>query len=85
MTTLERTGRWISLSPAGGIDDRSDIIAGGDIRFPPPEYNSIVHCNKAHYGPVSGGGAAAGVKGVHYMVGSRRLGLGGDADRVSQG
>ena len=40
----------------------------------------IVNCNQAHYVPVSGGGAEAGLKVGQAVVVARQLGLGGDAD-----
>ena len=39
-----------------------------------------VCCNQAHYGTVSGGVEASGIKGVHAVVGEGRLGLVGNAD-----
>ena len=39
-----------------------------------------VHCGQAHYGPVSGGVVAAGVKGGQAVMGARWLGIGGYED-----
>ena len=81
-TTLERARRWIFVSSAGVIDGGDGITGGGDIHIPPYEHSSTVHCNQAHYGPVSGGGAASRVKGVQYVVETGRLVLVWDADSV---
>ena len=43
------------------------------------------HCTCAIFGPVSSGGAEAGVKVSQAVVGSGRLGLGGDANVGSGG
>ena len=45
---------------------------------PPSEYIRTVHFNQDHYGPVSGGGAEAGVKVDQEVVVAVRLGIGGD-------
>ena len=51
----------------------------------PLEHSCTVHCNQAHYVPVSGGGADSGVKGGQAVVVAVLLGLGGDADSGSGG
>ena len=84
-TTLERTGRWMGVSPTRGRDGGGGIIGGVDLRLPLTEHSHTVHCNQDHYGPVSGGGAEAGDKGGQLVVGEGRLGLGGDADCGSGG
>ena len=76
--TLERTGQSMGLSPAGGRDGRDRIAGGGDLNLPPPEHSCTVYCDQAHYGPVSGGRAEAGVKGRQVVVGEGRTGFGGD-------
>ena len=68
------------VSPYGGSDGGGGITGGGDLRLLTPEYSHTVHCDHAHYGPVSGVGAEVGFKGGHVVVGAGRIGLGGDAD-----
>ena len=72
-------------STAVGRDGRGVISGGGDLRLPPPENSCTVYCDQAHYGPVSGGRAEAGVKGGQEVVGSGWTGFGGDMDGSSQG
>ena len=78
--TSERTGRSLSLSPAGGIDGRVRLARGGDLLLPPPEHRRKVYFKQAHYGPVYGRGAEAGGKGSQVVVRSGRPGFGGDVD-----
>ena len=40
---------------------------------------------QAHYGPVSGGGVEAGIKGAQEVVRAGRIGLGGDVDGLLGG
>ena len=84
-TTSERMGRWLVVSPAGGINGGGGITGGGDLRLSPPEHIRIGRCDQAHYVPVYGSGAEAGVKCGQAVVGSERLRLGGDADDRSGG
>ena len=79
-TTSERTGRRMGVSPAGGSNGGRGIAGGVDIRLPPTEHSFTVHCNKAHYGLVSGSSAEAGVKGGQSVVVAGQNGCGGDAD-----
>ena len=45
------------------------------------KYTRFLHgAHKAYYGPVSGGGAEPGGKGVEAVVGAEVLGPGGDTD-----
>ena len=67
------------VSPYGGRDGRLRIIGGGELHLPPPEQSCIVHCDQAHYRPVSGSRAETGVKGCQVVVGAGRIGLGGYA------
>ena len=62
--TSESTGRWMGVYPSGGSDGGGGIAGGGYLRIPSPEHSRKVHCNQAHYGPVSGGGTEYGVNGV---------------------
>ena len=75
----------MGLSPAGGRGGGGGTAGGGDLRLPPPEHSRTVYYDQAHYGPVSGGGAEAGVKGGQAVVGAGRTGFGGDADGDSGG
>ena len=69
-TALERTVRWMGLSPAGESDGGGGITREVDLRLPPPEHSRTVYCDQAHYGPVSDGGSEAWVKGGKAVVGS---------------
>ena len=42
-TNLERTGRWMVVSPAGGSDGGGRIIGGGDLRLLLLEHSHTVH------------------------------------------
>ena len=84
-TTSARTGWWVGVSLARERDSRGGIIGGGDLCLPSPEYSCTVHCDQAHYGSVSGGGAEDRFKGGQTVMGSGRLGLGGDVEGVSGG
>ena len=78
--TLVRTGRRMGVSPYGKIDDGGGITGGGDIHFLPLEHSHTVHCEQAHYGPVSGGGAVYGVNSGQVVVVTGQIGLGQDVD-----
>ena len=69
----------MDVSPSGGSDSGGGVTVGVDLHILPPEHSRTVHCYQAHYGPISGGGAEARVKGGKVVVGSIRIGLGGDA------
>ena len=45
-TTLERTGRWTGIPPAGGHNVRGGIVGGGYLRLYPPDHSHIVHCDR---------------------------------------
>ena len=76
----DREGWWVIIYPAGGSDGGFRVTGGGDLRLPPLENSHTVHCDQAHYGPVSLGGEAFGFTGGQSLVGTRRLGLGRYAD-----
>ena len=78
--TSEREVRSVDIPPTGGRDGRSRTIVGGDLCIPPPENGHTVHCNKAHYGPVSGGGADTGANYIQVVVGTGWGACGRDAD-----
>ena len=78
-------GRRMGIPPAGGSDDGGGTSGVGDLNLPPPEHSCTVYCNKAHYGPVSVGGAEAGVKDDQAVVGTGWFGYGGNADGGSGG
>ena len=63
----------MSVPPDVGSNVEGRIIGGGEPCILPQEYSFTVHCRKAHYAPVSGGGAEAGVKGGQAVVVSERL------------
>ena len=73
------------VSSTGRNSGRGVITGGGYLHLPPPEHSHTVHFNQAHYGPVSGDEAAAGIKGGQSVVGSGRLGIGEDAGGSSGG
>ena len=75
----------MGVSLSGGRGGRGGIIGGGDLRLPPTEHSCTVHYNQAHYVPVFGGSAEAGVKGGQVVVGAGRLRLGDDVSGVSGG
>ena len=79
-TTSDKTGQWMVVSPDGGSNGRVGITGVGGLHILPPEHSRTVNCDQAHCIPVSGGGRKDRVKGVQSMVGSGRLGLGGDVD-----
>ena len=72
-------GTWY-YPPTGEGNDGGVHIVGGDIRNLPLEHSRTIYCDKAHCGPVPGGGAEPGGKGVEAVVGSGGLGTEGVAD-----
>ena len=75
----------MGVSLSRGCNGGGGITRSGDLRLPPTEHSCTVHCNQAHYGPVSCGRAEAGVKGGQVVVGAGRLKLGGDVGSVLGG
>ena len=58
--TLASKG-WCMVIPPNGVRNRRGGTAGGGYRcLPPSEHSCTVYCDRAHYVPVSGGGAEAG-------------------------
>ena len=74
-TSSESTGWWMGVSNSGGIHGGGGTKGGGDLHLPPLEHSRTFHCDQAHYGRMSGGGAEAGVKGGQAVVGAARLEL----------
>ena len=70
----------MGLYLSGGHCGSGCIAGDGDLHIPPPEHSRTVYCGQAYYGPVSGGGAEAGVKGDQAVVGAGLIVCGGDAD-----
>ena len=68
----------MGVSSSIGRDGGGGINGGWYLHLPPPEHSRTVYCDQAHYGPVSGVRAEAGVKGGQAVVGEGRLGLLGD-------
>ena len=64
-------GRDVDIPFPGGGDVRGGRAGCGDLCRPPSEYRCAIYCDKAHYGPVSGGGAAPGSSGIEAVVGTR--------------
>ena len=79
--TVWSTGLSLSIRYDGG--DR--IAGGGKLSLILIENSRTVYCNQAHYGPVYGGGAEAGVKGGQVVVLAGQNGFGGDEDGGSGG
>ena len=75
----------MGVSLSRGCNGGGGITRGGDLCLPPTEHSFTVHFNQAHYGPVSGDRAEAGVKGGQVVVGAGRLKLGGDVSSVLGG
>ena len=48
--------------------------------LPLPEQSCKIYCDKSYCGPVSGGGADPGVKGVEVVMGEGVIGPRGDTD-----
>ena len=65
----EKKGRSMGLPLAEGRDGGGGIVGDRDLHLPPTEHSCTFYCNQAHYGPVSSGGAEAGVKGGQSVVG----------------
>ena len=63
-----------------GVDARGGYAGGGDLLLPLSEHCCIIYPDKAHYGPVSGGGAASSISGIKAVVG--KLGARSIGDRV---
>ena len=72
--------RGTGVPPADIGDGGGGVTEGAYLRLLLPEHSCTVHYDKEHYGPVSGGGEAYMVMGDQAVVGSGRLGLGGDVD-----
>ena len=71
----------MGVSPSGGSNGGGGITGGRDQHPPPPpEHSLTVHCDHAHYGPVCGGSAVAGVKGGQAVVVAGQIGLVGGAN-----
>ena len=75
----------MGILPYGGRNGGGGTTGGGDLRLPPPEQSCTVHCDQAHYVPVSVGGATNGATGIHAEVETGRVECGGDADGGSGG
>ena len=82
-TTSYSTVWWMGVSSTGGSNGGGVIKGGWDVGLPPPDHSCTFHCDQTHHGPLSGGGAEAGVKGDKVVVVSGCIGLGGDVDGVS--
>ena len=54
-------------SPGGGNGGYRNV-GGGDLCISPSEHRHKIYCDKAHYGPVSGGGAVPRVAGFEAMM-----------------
>ena len=66
-----REGQRVEIHPTGGCDGEGGAAGGGYLRILPPEQICTVHCDQAHYVPISGGGETPRCKGVQLMVVSR--------------
>ena len=75
----------MSVSPSGRSDGGGVITGGEYLRLLLPEHICRIHCNQAHYVPVSVVIEASRVMGGQAVVVSGNLGLGRDADNSSGG
>ena len=66
--TSEREVRSVDINLTGGRDGTSGPSGVGDLRLPPPEQGHTVHCDQAHYIPVSGGAEDTGAKDIQAVV-----------------
>ena len=66
-------------------DDGGVITGGVYLHLPTTKHSCTVHCNQAHYGPVSCGRLETNVKGGQVVVVAGRLRLGGDVCSVLGG
>ena len=73
------------LYPADVCNGRGGIEGGGDLLLLPLEKDCTVYCDQDHYGPVSGSGSEARLKGSQSVVGAGRTGFGGNVDGGSGG
>ena len=77
--------RGTGVPPADIGDGGGGVTEGAYLCLLPPEHSCTVHYDKDHYGPVYGGREAYKVMGDQAVVGSGRLGLGGNMDRRLEG
>ena len=68
------------LPPTGGGDGGVRHTGTVDICHLLPEHIHKIYCNKAHYGPMSGGIVEPGGNGTKAVVGAGWPGPGGDMD-----
>ena len=61
-------GLYIDLPYTGGSDIKSGSEGGGNLHHPPSEHRCEMYHNKAHFGPVSDGGAARRSSGFKVVV-----------------
>ena len=64
----------MGIPPSGGRDGGGGTTGGGDLHLPPLEQGLTVYYDPDYCGPVSGGGAETGAKGVQVVVGKRQGG-----------
>ena len=67
--TSERERRSVDIPYSGGRDGGSGTTGGGGLCLPLTEHGHKIHCDQAHYGPESGGGAETGAKYIQSVVG----------------
>ena len=75
----------VDILPTGGRNDRRGNTGGGDICLPPPEHGRIVHCYRAHYGPVSGDRAKTKGEDIQAVLRTERVGCERNVDGGSGG
>ena len=76
----EEDGWYIGTTPTGGGNVGGGNIGGGELLCSLPEHSRKIHFNQVHYGPVYGGRATPGEKGVNTGVGAGVPVPGGDVD-----
>ena len=70
----------MGIPPSGGSDGRGWTTGSGYLHLPLAENGCTFYYDQDHYGPVSGGRAEAGTKGIKAVVGAGRGGCGSNED-----
>ena len=61
-------GCYMYIPSPGRGDGGGGCVEGGYLHLPTSEQRHKIYRNKAHYGPVSGGGAAPRISGFELVV-----------------
>ena len=79
MDAASEPGLDVYVPLPGGGDAGGGRSGGGDLRCLPLEHCRVIYRNKAHYGPVYGGGTATRSSGNEAVAGVGESGYRGDA------